>query len=113
MLADSLQSINESRISPSLLETYVRYKRDTRAIIAWLMTHGARNYKRFQTVSIRDLLVFAQKIQRRGLVMPDTIHFHFREAIAARTQLSKFFRREATAGSDDRDTVNHEYFTMW
>ncbi|ERF77085.1 hypothetical protein EPUS_06303 [Endocarpon pusillum Z07020] len=43
--------------------------------------------------------------------MPDIIDFQFREAIAARTQLSKFFRSESPPGLEDRETINHEYFT--
>lgn len=112
MLVDSLHSTNQNRISSSLLEIYLRYKQDTRAIIAWLITHGTRDCERLHTVSIRDLLVFAENVQKKGVVMPDTIDFHFREAIAARTQLSKFFRKGATTGVDDQDTTNHEYFTM-
>ena len=101
----------ERRIPRSLLDIYVQYKRDTRAIIAWLMNHGTREYKRFRTVSIRDLLGLAEIVRTKAVVMPDTIDFHFREAIAARTQLSRFFQRGARPGVDDDATVNHEYFT--
>lgn len=104
-------SSTEERIPPSLLDIYVRYKQDTRAIIAWLVSHGTCNYKHFRTFSIRDLLGLAEIVQTKAVVMPDTIDFHFREAIAARTQLSRFFRREALYGVDDEATVNHEFFT--
>lgn len=111
MLISAPHPTTEGRIPPSLLDIYVRYKQDTRAIIAWLMSHGTRKYKRFRTVSIRDLLGLAEIAQSKAVVMPDTIDFHFREAIAARTQLSRFFRREGLPGVDDEATVNHEYFT--
>lgn len=104
-------SPTEGRIPPSLLNIYVQYKQDTRAIIAWLVSHGTCKYKHFRTFSIRDLLSLAEIVQTKAVVMPDTIDFHFREAIAARTQLSRFFRREALYAVDDEATVNHEFFT--
>ena len=73
-------------IPPSLFDLYVQYKQDTRAIIAWLMSHGTRKYTSLKTVSIRDLIGLAEVVQRKAVMMPDTIDFHFREAIAAREQ---------------------------
>lgn len=99
------------RTCPSLLQTYVRYKQDTRAIIAWLISHAKGKNACLKTISIRDLLDLAETVQKKAVVMPDTIDYHFREAIAARTQLSKIFRREGIPGLDDEDTLKHEYFT--
>lgn len=45
--------------------------------------------------------------------MPDVIDFQFRETIAARTQLSKYFRNEEASEVEDMETTNHEYFTTW
>lgn len=53
----------------------------------------------------------AETVQRKAVMMPDTVDFHFREAIAARTQLSKIFRREGIPEVEDQETANHEYFT--
>ncbi|KAI9880764.1 MAG: hypothetical protein M1830_000653 [Pleopsidium flavum] len=111
MLINTSHPTSRGQLPPSLLEIYVRYKQDTRAIIAWLMSHGTRKYKGFRTVSIRDLLGLAEIVQTKEVVMPDTIDFCFREAIAARTQLSKLFRKTSSPGGDDQETVNHEYFT--
>ena len=44
--------------------------------------------------------------------MPDTIDFCFREAIAARTQITKFFRQKNGPDADgDSENENHEFFT--
>lgn len=111
MLVDAQHRRTRSSISPDLMDTYVRYKQDTRAIIAWLIGHGMPKQGCFQTVRIKDLLDIAETVQRKAVVMPDMIDFHFREAIAARTQLSKIFRKEALPGVQDQETLNHEYFT--
>ena len=84
MLINGHSAKGGGRIPSSLLDTYVRYKQDTRAIIAWLLSHGTRKYKSLKTVSIRDLLCLAEVVQEKAVVMPDTIDFHFREAISAR-----------------------------
>lgn len=101
----------EGRIPPVLFDVYIRYKRDTRAIVAWLAHHDSaeRNCKR--KLSINELFALATIAQKKAIDMPDTIAFHFREAIAARTQLSKFFRKHRDQGKKDRETPDHEYFT--
>ena len=99
------------RIPPPLFDLYLQYKQDTKAIIAWLMSHGTNKFKRLRTVSIRDLLGLAEVVQKKAVVMPDTIDFQFREAIAARTQLSTFFRTSSGPELTVEDTVNHEFFT--
>ena len=90
------------------------------------MSHGGsstgREPQRFQkTVSIRDLLCLAEMVVLRTknevVMMPETVGFCFREAIAARTHLSGFFRNTggnrgaAVVGTDDLETANHEFFT--
>ena len=99
------------RIPPSLFDLYVQYKKDTKAIIAWLMSHGSSKFRSLHSISIRDLLGLAEVVQKKAVVMPDTIDFQFREAIAARKQLSNFFRTESDHQLITEDTVNHEFFT--
>ncbi len=99
------------RIPPSLFDLYVQYKKDTRAIVAWLMSHSTSKFKSLHTISISDLLGLAEVVQKKAVVMPDTIDFQFREAIAARTQLSNFFRTKTGSDLAVEDTVNHEFFT--
>ena len=53
----------------------------------------------------------AEVVQKKAVVMPDTIDFQFREVIAARTQLSNFFRTRSGPELTAEDTVNHEFFT--
>lgn len=119
--------INSSHPTPSkapipatLLDIYVRYKQDTRAIIAWLIRHGGTRKDRYcqkTTVSIGDLLWLAQRVtsqtKREVVTMPETVEYCFREAIAARTQLSGFFRKSGGDGGGgvDLETSNHEFFT--
>ena len=99
------------RIPPSLFDLYVQYKKDTRAIIAWLLSHGSSKFKNLRSISTRDLLGLAEVVQKKAVVMPDTIDFQFREAIAARKQLSNFFRTESDHQVIAEDTINHEFFT--
>lgn len=99
------------RIPPSLFDLYVQYKQDTRAIIAWLMSHGTSRFRSLHTISIRDLLGLAEVVQEKAVLMPDTIDFQFRQVIAARTQLSNFFRRKGGPDVTPEDNVNHEFFT--
>ena len=98
------------RIPSSLVDVYVRYKQDTRAIIAWLISHGTSKYKRLPTLSIKDLLGLAEIAQVKAVELPEIVDFHFREAIAARTQLSGWFRAEGVG--DTKETSDHEFFTQ-
>ncbi|KAL9099637.1 MAG: hypothetical protein Q9163_004889 [Psora crenata] len=111
MLDCTAQQTSHGRIPASLLTVYVQYKQDTRAIVAWLVSHGPSKYKRPQTLYIKDLLDLADTVQKKAVKMPEIIAFHFREAIAARTYMTKFFRRLSTPGSDDQENINHEHFT--
>ena len=74
-----------SRLPSSLLDTYVRYKQDTRAIITWLLSHGNSKYSNLKVVSIKDLVSLGAVVKGKGkeVVIPGTIDFCFREAIAA------------------------------
>ena len=94
-----------------IYNVYVQYKQDTRAIIAWLVSHGPSKYKRFRTLYIKDLFDLAEIVQNKTVEMPEIIAFHFREAIAARTYMSRFFKGTSPNGADDHATINHEYFT--
>lgn len=109
MLIPTENLTNEGRIPSGLLKIYVQYKQDTRAIVAWLISHGKREYKGGPTLSINDLFKLAAIVQKTAVELPDILHFHFREAIAARKQLSNFFRNVGLR--DDHQTANHEYFT--
>jgi len=66
--------------------------------VAWLISHGTRVYKVEPPLAIKDLFRLAAIVQRKAVELPEIVHFHFREAIAARRELSDFFR-----GVDVRD----------
>ncbi len=84
MVQTSHHPNTEGRIPSSLLDTYVRYKRDTRAVITWLMSHGTQKLQSLKVLSIRDLVSLAALVEKKAVPMPMSIDFHFREAIAAR-----------------------------
>ena len=108
----NVELTNEGRLPSDLLRTYVQYKQDTKAIIEWLVAHGASGYKDAHSISIRDLYGLAEIVRKKAVQMPDSIAFHFREAIAARTQLSNYFRKQTLDGMEvGAETQNHEFFT--
>lgn len=112
MLIHDTRASSGGRISQDLLATYVRYKQDTRTIIAWLISHGTKKYRSLNTISIKDMFSLAETVQRKAVAMPDLIDFHFREAIAARTEISRHFRQNDKADThNEENTLNHEYFT--
>ena len=111
MLNCAARKASEGRIPSHLLDLYVQYKQDTRAAIAWLVSHGTSEYKRLQTLSLKDLFGLAEIVQTKAVEMPDPIDFHFRETIAARSQLSRYFQRARMEGTDDQANDHHEHFT--
>ncbi|KAL9621002.1 MAG: hypothetical protein Q9160_004520 [Pyrenula sp. 1 TL-2023] len=98
-------------IPPDKFDVYLRYKKGTREIVAWLMKFGSRKYKNAKTITIRDLTHIVETMSTKKITMPETIHYLFRETISARSQLSKFFRDQFASNTEDPDTVNHEFFT--
>ena len=112
MLDRSTPQPCNGRIPSNLLQVYVRYKQDTRAIVAWLTSHAPKHYPHSRALSVQNLFCLAGEIRDKAVSMPENIAFHFREAIAARTQLSNFFRKARLEGEEDQQTLNHEYFTL-
>ena len=111
MLDCTAHQTSRGTIPSSLLKVYIQYKQDTRAVVNWLVSHGPCRYKRSQALQIKDLFYLAQIVQTKAVEMPDLIAFHFREAIAARNHMTKFFRKAGAPDLDNRDTINHEHFT--
>ena len=94
------------------MDLYIQYKQDTRAIISWLVDHGPGKYKTSPRLSIKDLFDLVESIRTKAVEMPDIIAFHFRQAIAARTRLSKVFRKlDGRKETTSCATENHEHFT--
>ena len=106
-----LPAARSGRIPPSLFDLYIQYKQDTKAIIVWLISHGTSKFKSLSTISIRDLLALAEVVKKKAVLMPDTIDFQFREAIAARAQLSSFFKTKCDPEQTAKNNLSHEFFT--
>lgn len=103
--------VHDAPMTMHLFDVYVQYKKDTRAIIMWLLSHQQADDVRPQNVSVRDLLAIAECICAKAVPMPDIIAFHFRQAIAARTYLSKIFRKASKEETNSAAMENHEFFT--
>ena len=110
MLLNPSHTITFSGLPPDLLDAYVRYKKGTRAITAWLLQHGSEKYHSVKRLAIADMVALADIVSGKRPQMPDAVDFHFRETIAARQYLSKSFRKQELSGPNI-DTVNHEHFT--
>jgi len=111
MLLNATHEITFSGLPPDILDAYVRYKKGTRAIVAWAVQYGPSSYQGVKTLPIKELASLMQTVSSKIEGIPDVIHFHFRETIAARKRLSKYFRGNIDESEDNVDTVNHEHFT--
>lgn len=113
MLLNASHPLFEGDLPSHLLDTYVRYKQGTRAIVAWLLRHGSGDSPCQKRLSINDMTRLATIIKAKAspVSMPENIDFHFRETIAARKYLSRFFRKSSDPEFQDADTSNHEHFT--
>lgn len=102
----------DTALTTNLFDVYIQYKKDTRDIVSWLLSHhptkGAGVRKR---ISVRDLIAIAECICAEAMDMPEVIAFQFRQAITARNYLSKAFRRVSKADGEPSSTENHEFFT--
>lgn len=111
MLFNATHPIGSGRLPSELLDLYVRYKQGTRAIIHWLIQHSTR--KCSTTITIRDLLDLCEAVRAKPVSMPEMIDFYFRDTIAARRRLSRFFQVQNVPDVDGDVTTSHEYFTTW
>lgn len=111
MLLNPSHKVTFSGLPPDVLDAYVRYKKGTRALVAWFVSYSNAPNRKVKSLPIKELASIAQVIAGSLKQIPDVIHFHFRETIAARKRLSKHFRGNIDASDDEVDTVNHEHFT--
>lgn len=111
MLLNPSHNVTFSGLPPDLLDTYVRYKKGTRALVAWFLQHSSSCHPRTKALSIREFEALAETVSRTIKTVPDVVHFYFRETIAARKRLSKHFRTAVDESYEDVGTVNHEHFT--
>jgi len=113
MLLNASHKITLSGLPDDVLDAYVRYKKGTRAIVNWLtkVQNGPPRLKALRSLPLKEMALLAQIVSHQGTALPDIIHFHFRETIAARRLLTKHFRKQVDESPEDIDTVNHEHFT--
>ncbi|KAL9015153.1 MAG: hypothetical protein Q9173_000221 [Seirophora scorigena] len=102
----------DTSLTTNLFDVYIQYKKDTRDIISWLLSHHPDKGAGVRTrISVRDLIAIAECICAEAMDMPEVIAFQFRQAIMARNYLSKAFRRVSKADGEPSSTENHEFFT--
>ena len=111
MLLNPTHEITLSGLPPDVLDAYVRYKKGTRAIVAWVVQYAPSRYVGARSLPIKELARLATSLTGKIKQLPDVVHFHFRETIAARKRLSKYFRGNRDESLENLDTVNHEHFT--
>ncbi|RMZ77540.1 hypothetical protein DV737_g4330, partial [Chaetothyriales sp. CBS 132003] len=111
MIINPSHKITLSGLPPEILDAYVRYKKGTRAIVSWIVQFGPPEHAGARSLPLKEMSRLASAAVEKLKELPDVIHFHFRETIAARKRLSKYFRGTIDASLEDVDTVNHEHFT--
>ena len=111
MLLNATHSTGSGSLPSDLLDLYVRYRQGTRAIITWLVHHSTQTYS--TTITIRDLLKVCETVCAKTIPMPEMIDYYFRDTIAARTRLTRFFPLEDAPRWEDATTASHDYFTTW
>ncbi|KAK5447950.1 hypothetical protein LTS15_009449 [Exophiala xenobiotica] len=102
---------NFDTLPQDLLDVYLRYKRNTRAILQWLLQHGPEPEKPVKSVTLRELETMARTVRERISSIPDILHFYFRETISDRSKLGKYFLKQSSAATKDQAIINHEHFT--
>ena len=111
MILNPSHTITLSGLPPDVLDAYVRYKKGTRAIVSWVVQYGPPTYHGARSLPLRELAKLTASLTGKVKELPDVIHFHFRETIAARKRLSKYFRGNIDESAESVDTINHEHFT--
>jgi hypothetical protein len=110
MILNPTHNIPLRGMPKEILDDYVRYKQGTRAIIAWLLKYTPSGYSQSK-VSLRDLSNIVSSLVGKFKDLPDAIHFYFREVIASRNRMSKYFRSNVDNNQADDCTLSHEHFT--
>ncbi|KAK6382059.1 hypothetical protein LTS17_003944 [Exophiala oligosperma] len=111
MLLNPSHKITFSGLPPDVLDAYVRYKKGSRALVAWLIQYSPTPNRRVKTLPIKELEALAKTAAKSLRAVPDMVHFYFRETITSRKRLSKYFRAQVDESAVDVDTINHEHFT--
>ena len=98
------------RLPSDLYTLYGRYKKDTKAIVQWLIPYGTSKDKHSQALSVRDINRLAGVVSKKVSQRPEAIKYQFEAAITARRKLTKYFKER---GHDNAlVTSTHEFFTQ-
>ena len=105
---------------PELFNIYLRYKQDTRAVLAWFLSHRHTTIDSSliaNQLSVRDLARIALELCKIPVIMPATIEYQFKEMIRARYLMSQLFKKAESLQADGaqisaKATEDHEFFTM-
>ena len=98
------------RLPSDLYTLYGRYKKDTKAIVQWLIPYGTSKDKESQALSVRDINRLAGVVSKKVSQRPEAIKYQFEAAITARRKLTKYFKER---GHDNAlVTSTHEFFTQ-
>lgn len=111
MILNPSHAILLTGLPSDILDVYVRYKKGTRAIIAWLLKYAPPRYAQYKKITLNELSGVAISLVGKLKELPEMIHFHFRETIDARKRLSKYFRTHVDEREEDLRTLGHEHFT--
>ncbi|KIW90412.1 uncharacterized protein Z519_09057 [Cladophialophora bantiana CBS 173.52] len=88
MLLNASHKLSFSGLPPDLLDAYVRYKKNTRALLTWFLQHSPAPPKPVKSLTIKELESMAQAVSKKLRSLPDVVHFYFRETIADRKRFS-------------------------
>ena len=111
MLLNGSHKPTFSGLPPDLRNVYDRYKRYTGALITWFQKQDCRPGKVARSLTVKELEAQAEEISGKLKVLPDEVHFYFREVIADRTRLTKYYRTQVDETANNTTTAGHIHFT--
>lgn len=92
------------KLTPDLFQTFRRYKKATGTVVSWLAAGQDGS-----TWSLDNLMQAALATKARNVKVPLESSYAFELAIAARTEISGYFKQKV--GIKDASTLSHERFT--
>jgi hypothetical protein len=112
MLLNATHRLTYSGLPSDVLDAYVRYKKATRALLVWFQTQSRSKLPLRKSLAIKELEELACEVIKNVSEIPENIDFYFREAIAGRNVLSKFYHNRTTIDIEAEScTSDHEHFT--
>jgi hypothetical protein len=112
MLLNASHELTGSGLPPNLQEVRVRYKRSTRGILKWFQKRSAAG-ARSKKLTLKELEALVHQVSQEIPGIPAIVHFYFKEAIADRKHLTRYYRAQLGGAGADATTEGHEHFTAW